>query len=156
MHNRDIEPRVLLSHWLHNSRPVLCLTGPQARAPLPPEFVGRFEDLASRTALDQRFDEFVEYYRWRIEPVLNAEPDSDHRRLVDWQSRGLVTTLLTQAFYRAEALEKGLRDKLSRRDPAKGFSKMRKAPGPRPIPVRKPGKAGSYPSRPECTSNATG
>jgi NAD-dependent deacetylase len=56
----------------------------------------RFEELASRDALETDYDEHVAFYRWRIEMLAGHEPNDGHRVVADWQRRGLVTTIVTQ------------------------------------------------------------
>lgn len=56
----------------------------------------RFEELASREALDSAYDEHVEFYRWRIEMLAAHAPNDGHRVVADWQRRGLVATVVTQ------------------------------------------------------------
>jgi NAD-dependent deacetylase len=56
----------------------------------------RFEELASRDALESDYDEHVAFYRWRIEMLAGHEPNDGHRVVADWQRRGLVATVITQ------------------------------------------------------------
>jgi len=56
----------------------------------------RFEELASRDALDTDYDEHVAFYRWRIEMLAAHAPNDGHRVVADWQRRGLVSTIVTQ------------------------------------------------------------
>jgi NAD-dependent deacetylase len=56
----------------------------------------RFEELASRDSLAERYDEFVAFYRWRMQMLKEHEPHAGHRVLADWQRRGLVDALITQ------------------------------------------------------------
>jgi NAD-dependent deacetylase len=56
----------------------------------------RFEELASREALEGDYDEHVAFYRWRIEMLAGHEPNDGHRVVADWQRRGLVATVITQ------------------------------------------------------------
>ena len=56
----------------------------------------RFEELASRESLAERYDEFVAFYRWRMQMLTEHEPHAGHRVLADWQRRGLVDALITQ------------------------------------------------------------
>jgi len=56
----------------------------------------RFEELASREALESAYDEHVEFYRWRIEMLAAHAPNDGHRVVADWQRRGLVSTVVTQ------------------------------------------------------------
>ena len=50
----------------------------------------RFEELASREALETDYDEHVAFYRWRIEMLAGHAPNDGHRVVADWQRRGLV------------------------------------------------------------------
>jgi NAD-dependent deacetylase len=56
----------------------------------------RFEELASRDALETDYDEHVAFYRWRIQMVAGHEPHDGHRIIADWQRRRLVSTVVTQ------------------------------------------------------------
>jgi NAD-dependent deacetylase len=56
----------------------------------------RFEELASREALDHSYDELVAFYRWRIQMLTEHQPHAGHRVLADWQRRGLVSAIVTQ------------------------------------------------------------
>ena len=56
----------------------------------------RFEELASRESLATRYDEFVAFYRWRMQMLTEHEPHAGHRVVADWQRRGLVEALITQ------------------------------------------------------------
>ena len=56
----------------------------------------RFEELASRDALETDYEEHVAFYRWRIEMLAGHEPNDGHRVVADWQRRGLVATVITQ------------------------------------------------------------
>src|SRR4051812_14533163 len=56
----------------------------------------RFEELASRAALETDYDEHVAFYRWRIEMLAGHEPNDGHRVVADWQRRGRVGTIVTQ------------------------------------------------------------
>jgi NAD-dependent deacetylase len=56
----------------------------------------RFEELASRDALETDYDEHVAFYRWRIEMLAGHEPNDGHRVLADWQRRGLAGPIVTQ------------------------------------------------------------
>src|SRR4029453_18840429 len=50
----------------------------------------RFEELASVEALDTNFDQFTEFYRWRLEQLANFGPHRGHRRIAEWQRAGRV------------------------------------------------------------------
>jgi len=56
----------------------------------------RFEELASREALETDYDEHVAFYRWRIEMLAGHEPHDGHRVIADWQRRGLAGPIVTQ------------------------------------------------------------
>jgi NAD-dependent deacetylase len=56
----------------------------------------RFEELASVDALENAYDEHVEFYRWRITMLDGHAPHDGHLILADWQRRGLVDTIVTQ------------------------------------------------------------
>jgi NAD-dependent deacetylase len=56
----------------------------------------RFEDLASVDALDNAYDEHVEFYRWRISMLDGHAPHDGHHIVAGWQRRGLVDTIVTQ------------------------------------------------------------
>jgi NAD-dependent deacetylase len=56
----------------------------------------RFEELASVDALDAHYDEFVEFYRWRIRELEKYAPHRGHERIAAWEKRGLVHALVTQ------------------------------------------------------------
>jgi NAD-dependent deacetylase len=56
----------------------------------------RFEELASREALETDYDEHVAFYRWRIEMLAEHEPNDGHRVIAEWQRRGLVGPIVTQ------------------------------------------------------------
>jgi NAD-dependent deacetylase len=56
----------------------------------------RFEELASTEALERAYDEFVAFYRWRIEELAKYAPHEGHRILARWQAAGRVQALITQ------------------------------------------------------------
>jgi NAD-dependent deacetylase len=56
----------------------------------------RFEELASVESLDTDFDEFVAFYRWRIEMLARFHPHRGHERIAAWQREGRVRALVTQ------------------------------------------------------------
>jgi NAD-dependent deacetylase len=56
----------------------------------------RFEELASVTALEQDYDEFVEFYRYRLRALAKFRPHAGHEVLARWQGSGLLQTLITQ------------------------------------------------------------
>ncbi len=55
-----------------------------------------FEDLASLHALAHHADEFVAFYRWRIEMVAAHQPHAGHAVLARWQAAGRLGALITQ------------------------------------------------------------
>ena len=56
----------------------------------------RFEELASVDALRHQYDEFVEFYRWRIRMLQSFRPNAGHEILAHWQRQGLVHRVVTQ------------------------------------------------------------
>jgi NAD-dependent deacetylase len=56
----------------------------------------RFEELASREALETDYDEHVAFYRWRIEMLAGHAPHDGHRVIAGWQRRGLAGPIVTQ------------------------------------------------------------
>lgn len=56
----------------------------------------RFEALASVDALDHDYDEFVAFYRWRIEELVRYRPHEGHAVLAAWEARGLIAGVVTQ------------------------------------------------------------
>jgi NAD-dependent deacetylase len=56
----------------------------------------RFEELASRESLAEHYDEFVAFYRWRMQMLNDYAPHGGHRVLADWQRRALVGAIITQ------------------------------------------------------------
>src|SRR3989338_5830939 len=55
----------------------------------------RFEALASVDALDHDYDEFVAFYRWRIEELARYRPHEGHAVLAAWEARGLIAGVVT-------------------------------------------------------------
>jgi NAD-dependent deacetylase len=56
----------------------------------------RFEQLACVEAIEHDWDEFVAFYRFRIEQLARYRPHRGHVRIAAWQRRGLVHALVTQ------------------------------------------------------------
>ena len=56
----------------------------------------RFEELASRDALERAYDEFVEFYRWRIAELARYQPHEGHRVLAKWEAEGRLRGIITQ------------------------------------------------------------
>lgn len=56
----------------------------------------RFEELASVDALERSYEEFVEFYRYRIRMLGGVRPNPGHDILAAWQKSGIVHTLITQ------------------------------------------------------------
>ncbi|WCN36378.1 NAD-dependent deacylase [Aneurinibacillus uraniidurans] len=52
--------------------------------------------LASTYALEHNRDEFVAFYRARIEGLQTCAPHDGHRILAEWEQRGLVHSIITQ------------------------------------------------------------
>jgi NAD-dependent deacetylase len=99
-------PAEQLAAWMRDSRFTVVFTGAgmSTESGLP-DFRSagglwkqnrRFEELASVEALDGDYEEFAEFYRWRIQQLGNYRPHRGHERLADWQQRGLVHALITQ------------------------------------------------------------
>ncbi|MNK53516.1 NAD-dependent protein deacetylase [compost metagenome] len=95
-----------LARWLRESRLTAVFTGAgmSTESGLP-DFRSagglwkqsrRFEELASTSALQHDFPEFVEFYRWRIQMLQGVEPHAGHRRIAEWQREGRVQALITQ------------------------------------------------------------
>lgn len=53
-------------------------------------------DLATVDALENHTEEFVSFYRWRIEEMRKHSPNEGHRILSQWQESGLIHGLITQ------------------------------------------------------------
>ncbi|TYP78249.1 NAD-dependent deacylase [Paenibacillus methanolicus] len=53
-------------------------------------------ELASTEAMARNRDEFVRFYRWRIESMRSCRPNQGHRILADWERRGKVHGIITQ------------------------------------------------------------
>lgn len=52
--------------------------------------------VASAQAMNNNVEEFIEFYRKRIIGVTDFGPHNGHRILADWESRGLVQSIITQ------------------------------------------------------------
>lgn len=53
-------------------------------------------DLANVDALENNTEEFVSFYRWRIEEMRKHLPNEGHKILSRWQERGLIHGIITQ------------------------------------------------------------
>lgn len=102
----DVPPVAEFARLLAGHRPAVVFTGAgmSTESGLP-DFRSngglwkqnrRFEELASRDALETDYDEHVAFYRWRIEMLAAHAPNDGHRVVADWQRRGLVGTVVTQ------------------------------------------------------------
>lgn len=56
----------------------------------------RFEELASVDALAHSYDEFVAFYRWRIEELARYRPHAGHAVLARWEAEGRIRGVVTQ------------------------------------------------------------
>jgi NAD-dependent deacetylase len=56
----------------------------------------RLAELASVDALDDDYDAFAAFYRWRIEQLAKFRPHRGHEHIAAWQKSGLVSALITQ------------------------------------------------------------
>lgn len=52
--------------------------------------------LASVHALNSRYEEFMEFYNWRIEEVNKHKPNLGHQILAKWESKGIIDVTITQ------------------------------------------------------------
>jgi len=52
--------------------------------------------LASVGALENNYQEFCEFYRWRIKALLEAKPNEGHFILANWEEKGYVKGIITQ------------------------------------------------------------
>lgn len=95
-----------LTTWLRRSRFTVVFTGAgmSTESGLP-DFRSsgglwrtgrRFEELASVRALEQAYDEFVAFYRWRIDMINRHGPHEGHAILARWQQDGIIHALITQ------------------------------------------------------------
>lgn len=95
-----------LADWMRASRATVVFTGAgmSTESGLP-DFRSqgglwrqnrRFEELASTRALEHAYDEFVDFYRWRIQGLTPYEPHEGHRLIAEWQRAGRVQALITQ------------------------------------------------------------
>jgi NAD-dependent deacetylase len=53
-------------------------------------------ELATATAMRRNYDIFHEFYSQRFKQMKDAVPNEGHRILADWESRGLVSCIITQ------------------------------------------------------------
>ena len=56
----------------------------------------RFEELASTEALAHSYDEFVAFYRWRIEELAKYQPHEGHAVLARLEAAGRIQGVVTQ------------------------------------------------------------
>lgn len=56
----------------------------------------RPEELASTDALNRNFENFVSFYRERIETLGEVKPNKGHLLLAEWEAKNLVTAVVTQ------------------------------------------------------------
>ena len=56
----------------------------------------RPEELASTEALNRNFENFVTFYRSRIDSMGEVKPNRGHEILARWEERGLVDAIVTQ------------------------------------------------------------
>lgn len=95
----------ILAHYMAFSRKVVVLTG----AGMSTESGIRdfrssnglwkdhdITELASVKGLEENFQAYTEFYRWRIRGVMNSEPNVGHETLAKWYTQGKVTYLVTQ------------------------------------------------------------
>jgi len=52
--------------------------------------------LATLSALEREPGEFYAFYRMRLEALRQAEPNSGHRILADWEKKGILSAVVTQ------------------------------------------------------------
>lgn len=52
--------------------------------------------IASTMSLAQNFDEFTEFYRYRLKEKNKFKPHEGHHIVADWEKRGLVDAVVTQ------------------------------------------------------------
>jgi NAD-dependent deacetylase len=59
---------------------------------------GKFrpEELASTEALNRNFDNFVTFYRSRIDSMGGVKPNRGHEILAEWEGKGLLEAVVTQ------------------------------------------------------------
>lgn len=53
-------------------------------------------DIACPQGMDKDYDTFLQFYRTRISDVIECNPNSTHHILAEWQSKGIVNTIITQ------------------------------------------------------------
>lgn len=53
-------------------------------------------ELATESAMRGSYDRFYEFYALRLEQMKEAAPNGGHRILADWETRGLVSCVITQ------------------------------------------------------------
>ncbi|MFM1655308.1 NAD-dependent deacylase [Brevibacillus sp. B_LB10_24] len=53
-------------------------------------------ELADIDAMNGNRDEFVRFYRWRIEEMLKHQPNQGHKILAKWERAGVIKGIITQ------------------------------------------------------------
>lgn len=53
-------------------------------------------ELASTTAMERNREEFIRFYQWRIQEMLNHQPNVGHHILTKWEKSGHVKGIITQ------------------------------------------------------------
>jgi NAD-dependent deacetylase len=53
-------------------------------------------ELADIDAMNENRDDFVRFYRWRIEEMLKHEPNQGHKILAKWEREGVIKGIITQ------------------------------------------------------------
>lgn len=53
-------------------------------------------ELADIEAIDSNRSEFIRFYQWRIQEMMNHQPNVGHRILAKWESRGVIRGVITQ------------------------------------------------------------
>jgi NAD-dependent deacetylase len=96
----------MLAEWLKTSRYTVILTGAgmSTESGLPDFRSARDglwnkkdpRELASTYALQHNREEFIQFYRYRIVTLNQCEPHIGHTILADWESRGIVKSIITQ------------------------------------------------------------
>lgn len=94
-----------LQEWLYDSQYTVVLTGAgmSTESGLPDFRSARGlwkqfepEQIASVTAMKQHRQDFVEFYKWRIEQLQEYQPHVGYDILTRWQRQGLVQRIITQ------------------------------------------------------------
>ncbi|PWW01112.1 NAD-dependent deacetylase [Paenibacillus cellulosilyticus] len=53
-------------------------------------------ELADIEAIGTNRDEFIRFYKWRVQEMNNHQPNEGHHMLADWERRGLINGIITQ------------------------------------------------------------